>query len=89
MSSFNSKCRLITLSNTLRVLSWTHRMITKDQINRLNIAKNELLKIFGGFQIFKHALWQKMKTWKCQESTESFLNQKAPSINALPLLENC
>ena len=61
----------------------------QDQINRLNIAKNELLKIFGGFQIFKHALWQKMKTWKCQESTESFLNQKAPSINALPLLENC
>ena len=34
----------------------------QDQINRLNIAKNELLKIFGGFQIFKHALWQKMKT---------------------------
>ena len=61
----------------------------QDQINRLNIAKNELLKIFGGFQIFKHALWQKMKTRKCQESTESFLNQKAPSINALPLLENC
>ena len=61
----------------------------QDQINRLNIAKNELLKIFGGFQIFKHALWQKMKTRKRQESTESFLNQKAPSINALPLLENC
>ena len=61
----------------------------QDQINRLNIAKNELLKIFGGFQIFKHALWQKMKTRKCQESTESFLNQKPPSINALPLLENC
>ena len=61
----------------------------QDQINRLNIAKNELLKIFGGFQIFKHALWQKIKTRKCQESTESFLNQKAPSINALPLLENC
>ena len=61
----------------------------QEQINRLNIAKNELLKIFGGFQIFKHALWQKMKTRKCQESTESFLNQKAPSINALPLLENC
>ena len=61
----------------------------QDQINRLNIAKNELLKIFGGFQIFKHALWQKMKTRKCQESTESFLNQKATSINALPLLENC
>ena len=61
----------------------------QDQINRLNIAKNELLKIFGGFQIFKHALWQKMKTRKCQESTESFLNQKAPSINALPLLESC
>ena len=61
----------------------------QDQINRLNIAKNELLKIFGGFQIFKHALWQKMKTRKRQESTESFPNQKAPSINALPLLENC
>ena len=61
----------------------------QDQISRLNIAKNELLKIFGGFQIFKHALWQKMKTRKCQESTESFLNQKATSINALPLLENC
>ena len=32
--------------------------------------------IFRGFQVFEYALWLKMKTRKCQKSTESFLNQK-------------
>ena len=61
----------------------------RNYINRLNTSKNELLKIFRGFRVFEYALWQKTKTRKCRKSTESFLNQKAPSVNALPLLQNC
>ena len=47
------------------------------------------MKIFRGFPVFEHLVWQKTKTLKCRKSTESFPNQKAPSVNALPLLENC
>ena len=37
--------------------------------------------IFCGFQVFEYTLWQKMKTWKHQKSTESFLNQKIHIVN--------
>ena len=52
-------------------------------------SKSSNNKIFCGFRVFEYALWQKTKTRKCRKSTESFLNQKAPSVNGLPLLENC
>ena len=39
-------------------------------------SKSSKNKIFCGFLVFKNVLWQKTKTQKCQESTESFLNQK-------------
>ena len=61
----------------------------RNQVNSLNTSKNELMKIFRGFRVFEYALWQKTKTRKCRKSTESFLNQKTPSVKALPLLENC
>ena len=32
---------------------------------------------------------KKKKNEKRQKSTASFLNQKAPSVNCLPLLQNC
>ena len=50
--------------------------------------RNSNNKIFRGLRVFKYALWQKTKTRKCRKSTESFLNQKAPSANGLPLQEN-
>ena len=34
------------------------------------------MKIFRGFRVFEFALWQETETWKCRESTESFLNEK-------------
>ena len=37
------------------------------------------------FRVFEYALWKKTKTRKCRKSTESFVNQKAPCVNALPL----
>ena len=52
----------------------------QNQINSLNTSKNELMKIFRGFRVFKYALWQKMKTRECRKSTESFLNQNAPIV---------
>ena len=58
-------------------------------MNSLNTLKNELMKIFSGFRFFEYALWLKTKTWKRRKSTKSFLNQKAPTIHGLPLLENC
>ena len=53
-----------------------------NQINSPNTSKNDLLNILRGSRIFEYALRQKIKT-------ESFLNQKALSVNGLPLLENC
>ena len=47
------------------------------------------MKTFRGFRVFEYALWQKAKIRKYRESTKSFRNQKASSVNALPLLENC
>ena len=47
-----------------------------NQINSLNTLKNELMKIFCGFQAFEYALWQETKPRKHWKSTESFLNQK-------------
>ena len=83
LSSFNGKFSLITLSNTLRVKSWSQKCLEKffKQINSLNTSKIELIEIFRGFWVFEYALWQKTKTRKCRKSTESFLNQKAPSVN--------
>ena len=52
-------------------------------------SKSSNNKIIRGFRIFEYALWQKTKTRKCRKSTESFLNENAPSVNFLPLLENC
>ena len=40
------------------------------------------MKIFRGFGIFEYGLRQKVKTWKCQKSTESFLNQKIAIVNS-------
>ena len=48
----------------------------QNQINSLSASRNELMKIFRGFRIFKYALWQKTKTQKCWRSTKGFLNQK-------------
>ena len=48
----------------------------QNKITSLNTSKNELLKIFRGFRVFKYDLWNKTKTWKCRKSTESFLNLK-------------
>ena len=45
-----------------------------NKVNGLNTSKNELMKIFSGFRVFEHALWQNRKTWKGQKYTESFLN---------------
>ena len=42
----------------------------RNQINRINTSKNELLKIFRGFRVFEYALWQKTKTRKCRKSIE-------------------
>ena len=47
------------------------------------------MKSFRGFRVFEYALRQKTKTWKYWKPIESFLNQKAPIVNALPFLENC
>ena len=89
-SSLNGKFSLITLSNTLKVKFWSHKMLRKVlQIRLIVFSKNELTEIFCGFQVFEYALWQKTKTQKCCKSTESFLNKKTPSVNGLPLLENC
>ena len=52
-------------------------------------SKSSKYKIFRGFRVFEYALWQKTKTLECRKSTESFLNQKTPSVNGLPLLESC
>ena len=60
-----------------------------NQTIRLNTSKNELLKIVRGFRVFEYAVRQQTKTRKCRKSTQSFLNQKVPSVNALPLLQNC
>ena len=48
----------------------------QNKITSLNTSKNELLKIFGGFRVFKYDLWTKTKTRKRRKSTESFLNLK-------------
>ena len=64
------------------------KKILQNQIISLNTLKNEFMQIFCGFRVLECALWQKMKTWKCWKTTESFLNQKAPTIIALPLLKN-
>ena len=34
------------------------------------------MKIFRGFSVFKHALWQKAKTLKSRKSPESFLAKR-------------
>ena len=60
-----------------------------NQINSLNTWKSWLLKIFRIFRVFEYALWQKTRTRKRRKSIESFVNQKLPSVNRLPLLENC
>ena len=52
-------------------------------------SKNTKKKIFRRFRVLERGLWWKTKTRERRKSTESFLNQKAPSVNALPLLENC
>ena len=44
-------------------------------------SKSSKYKIFRGFRVFEYALWQKTKTLKCRKSTESFLNQKTPTVN--------
>ena len=46
-------------------------------------------KIFRGLRLFEYALWEETKTQKRWKLTESFLNQKEPSVNELLLLENC
>ena len=60
-----------------------------NQINSPNTSKNDLLNILRGSRIFEYALRQKIKTRIHRKSAESFLNQKALSVNGLPLLENC
>ena len=47
------------------------------------------MKVFCSFRVFECVLWQKTKTRKRRKLTESFLNQKALSVNGLLLLENC
>ena len=48
----------------------------QNKITSLNTSKNELLKIFRGFWVFKYDLWKKTKTRKRRKSTENFLNLK-------------
>ena len=72
----NSKYSLITLSNTLRVVSWTHLILASILAISLNTSKNELLKIICGFRVFEYAPWQKTKTRKYRKSIESFPNKK-------------
>ena len=67
---------------------------TKRNINKLCSGKISLQKTLRiKFSIdsgFLNELYGKKKTtWKHQKSTENFLNKKAPSVNALPLLQNC
>ena len=47
------------------------------------------MEISCGFCVFKYAPWQKMKTWKHQKSTKSFLNKNTPIVQQLPLPEKC
>ena len=49
-----------------------------NQINSLNTSKNKVMNIFRGFSVYMYDLWQNMKAWKCQKSTESFLT---PIVN--------
>ena len=51
----------------------------KETINYVNnfTSKSSKNNIFRGFHVFKYVLWQKTKTWKCQKSTESFLNPRS------------
>ena len=79
----NSKCSLITLSNTLRVVSWKHLILAPILAISLNTSKNELLKIFCGFRVFEYAPWQKMKTRKYRKSMESFPNKKTLIANGI------
>ena len=44
----------------------------QNQINSLNTLKNELVKMFRGFQVFEHALWQKMKTGNAGNQQKAF-----------------
>ena len=52
-----------------------------NQINSLNTLKNELMKIFRGFRVFEHALWQKNENPEMPKSTESLLNKTTPIAN--------
>ena len=45
----------------------------QNQINSVSTSRNELMKTFRGFRVFKYALWHKTKTRKCRKSTENFL----------------
>ena len=53
----------------------------RNQINRLNTSKNELLKVFHGFRVFEYVLWQKKKFRKSLKSIESFLNKNPLVVN--------
>ena len=48
-------------------------------------SKNSKNKVFRELPVFEYALLYKMKTQKRQKSTESLLNQKAHSVNGLPI----
>ena len=52
-------------------------------------SKSSQNKIFCRFRVFEYGLWQKMKHQQCQKLIESCLNQKAPNVNDLSILENC
>ena len=61
----------------------SHQILNQIQINmnklclgKISRQKSSKNKIFREFRVFEYVLWQKMKTWKCRKSTESFLNQK-------------
>ena len=67
---------------------------TKRNINKLCLGKISLQKALRQtFSIdsgFSNELYgKKAKTRKRRKSTQSFLNQKPPSVKALPLLQNC
>ena len=47
------------------------------------------MKIFLGFQVFKHALWQKTKTSNAGNQQKAFKIKKTSIVNGLRLLENC
>ena len=58
----------------------------RNQINRLNTSKNEHFPCFPGFRICSMAKTENPET---TEINRKLSKSKAPSVNAVPLLENC